>query len=1330
MADITATLAPSDEIVITKFAELPANFTLSQLTDTTITSPSDGSFLVYDNSSTRWIDDQTIVKTSTGITLTGSLAVTTDIDVDGTLEADAITVNGIQLSEVISDTVGTMIADGTNTESGISVTYEDSDNTLDFNVDDFSITLTGDVTGSGTVTNLGNVSFATTIQAGSLENDMLAGSIANAKLSNSTVSYGGISLALGANDDTPAFNLQDATGYPTSSLVGTITNAQLSNSTVNFGGVSVALGASDTTPAFDLQHATNLPATSLTGDMPNARIVVGNVTQHQAALSVATSQLSGTISNSQLDGSITNDKLSNSSITVSDGSNTSPVALGGTLTFAGTSNEVTVAESSGTVTIGLPDDIAISGELEGGSLDINGNADISGNLTLSGGSGIIATQTLNVNTVNAVGVLSTGIVRGGSLDINGNADISGNLVLDGNLTVSGTTTTVNTSTLTVEDPLIKLASGNASGDTVDIGLYGLYDNTGSQDVYSGIFRDATDDKWKLFKSLEIEPTATVNTSGAGYAVDTLVANLEGNVTGTLQTAAQTNITSLGTLTGLTLGATSATVGGKILFTEGTDGGTNAVSLIGPATTADVDILLPNVAGTIVLKDSTDILTNKSIVATQLTGTIDNARLPSAATNIKSVGTLTNLVIQPPVGSTGGILVNSEGGSASFLLAGVGSVGDADYVAPGNFYVLGAAAAYITSAAITLVGTTAVNGALTVNNNLFEIVSTDADADSDPTLSLYRNRASVADDDDIGKIKFYGNNDADTPEKIEYAGIYAEITDMTDGTEDGELNFYAIAGGVMEDPVMRLDKDGLELLANNDLIFGINSLISFQGDTAHATNKTTLYATDPTAARAVLLPDASGTVALTTSNVSSATLASTVTVTDSTANTDFPVVFHNESNGLLDDTGALTYNPSTGALVSSGTISAYVSTAEAAQLRAGREDGQDISIFCSDTINSIVADQDTDANADQQFVLNRTFNGNAAQSSNNSYFKIQNNGSTELEIKGGWNDNSVSETTLNTTLTTGATTINGELTVNSNTLKLTSTTASSTTENPSIELFRNGGSAAAGAELGAIKFFGTNNASTPEKIEYAGIYAETEYHVDGSEQGNIKFKLSHGGAQEDPVMSLFSYGMKMGYGNPILMSYSNGYQQFFSENAVQKSFKFQAFPNATVANGAYNIYLPDVAGGTLAVIDSDKAFTAGATTVNGALTVSSGITGSQTLAPTTDTSISVSEFAAFAGKKIIYTGGAGTIALPAAVAADNGKSWVIINAGTGTLTIDVDGSSTAQYVRFLTGGAVTTSNSANRIIAAGGSAELVCIADGSATNSATVPNYLIYGGGIS
>ena len=49
-------------------------------------------------------------------------------------------------------------------------------------------------------------------------------------------------------------------------------------------------------------------------------------------------------------------------------------------------------------------------------------------------------------------------------------------------------------------------------------------------------------------------------------------------------------------------------------------------------------------------------------------------------------------------------------------------------------------------------------------------------------------------------------------------------------------------------------------------------------------------------------------------VDAQTEATTVVVTDSTANTNFPVVFHNESNGLLDDTGALRYNPSTGTLL--------------------------------------------------------------------------------------------------------------------------------------------------------------------------------------------------------------------------------------------------------------------------------------------------------------------------------------------------------------------------------------------------------------------------------
>ena len=78
-----------------------------------------------------------------------------------------------------------------------------------------------------------NSSGATTIGATTVTNAMLAGSIANAKLSNSSVSYGGISVSLGSADATPAFDLTDATNYPTSSLVGTITNTQLAGSIAN-----------------------------------------------------------------------------------------------------------------------------------------------------------------------------------------------------------------------------------------------------------------------------------------------------------------------------------------------------------------------------------------------------------------------------------------------------------------------------------------------------------------------------------------------------------------------------------------------------------------------------------------------------------------------------------------------------------------------------------------------------------------------------------------------------------------------------------------------------------------------------------------------------------------------------------------------------------------------------------------------------------------------------------------------------------------------------------------------------------------------------------------
>ncbi len=67
---------------------------------------------------------------STGLLTAVGLDISGDVDVDGTLETDALTIGGVTLAETISDTVGAMVT--SNTETGISVTYDDSDNTLDF----------------------------------------------------------------------------------------------------------------------------------------------------------------------------------------------------------------------------------------------------------------------------------------------------------------------------------------------------------------------------------------------------------------------------------------------------------------------------------------------------------------------------------------------------------------------------------------------------------------------------------------------------------------------------------------------------------------------------------------------------------------------------------------------------------------------------------------------------------------------------------------------------------------------------------------------------------------------------------------------------------------------------------------------------------------------------------------------------------------------------------------------------------------------------------------------------------------------------------------------
>jgi hypothetical protein len=138
-----------------------------------------------------------------------------------TLAADSGSNDTFSTSETLTFTGGT----------GIDTTV--SNNEITYAIDSTVSTLAGTQTLTNKTINASNNTIT---------------NIANGALANSTVSYGGVSLALGATDATPAFDLADATNYPTSSLAGTITNAQLAGSIANakLANDGITIGSADT----------------------------------------------------------------------------------------------------------------------------------------------------------------------------------------------------------------------------------------------------------------------------------------------------------------------------------------------------------------------------------------------------------------------------------------------------------------------------------------------------------------------------------------------------------------------------------------------------------------------------------------------------------------------------------------------------------------------------------------------------------------------------------------------------------------------------------------------------------------------------------------------------------------------------------------------------------------------------------------------------------------------------------------------------------------------------------------------------------------------------
>ena len=90
--------------------------------------------------------------------------------------------------------------------------------------------------------------------------------VSNDMLANSTVSYGGIELALGASDATPAFALDDATGLPiVAGTTGTLTVARGGTGVTSLSNGQLLIGGSSGATASTLTAGSNVTITNADG---------------------------------------------------------------------------------------------------------------------------------------------------------------------------------------------------------------------------------------------------------------------------------------------------------------------------------------------------------------------------------------------------------------------------------------------------------------------------------------------------------------------------------------------------------------------------------------------------------------------------------------------------------------------------------------------------------------------------------------------------------------------------------------------------------------------------------------------------------------------------------------------------------------------------------------------------------------------------------------------------------------------------------------------------------------------------------------------------------
>jgi hypothetical protein len=97
-----------------------------------------------------------------------------------------------------------------------------------------------------------------------------------------------------------------------------------------------------------------------------------------------------------------------------------------------------------------------------------------------------------------------------------------------------------------------------------------------------------------------------------------------------------------------------------------------------------------------------------------------------------------------------------------------------------------------------------------NTDTLTLKSTDADANSGPKLSYYRNSSSPADSDYIGQTSYVGRND--NSQDVNYVSINVQANDVSDGTEDGTYIINTMRAGALD---QTLNINPTEVIINED-----------------------------------------------------------------------------------------------------------------------------------------------------------------------------------------------------------------------------------------------------------------------------------------------------------------------------------------------------------------------------------------------------------------------------------------------------------------------------------------------------------------------------------